>query len=227
MDVPARRVAGLTSSAKALFVASAAAAQPQAVVLYVVPTDGDIDETVCDVDFFLSALEGLSAASARSVLPFPSHEIDPYRGLSPHVGVTSARALALHGIGSRSARVLVASAAALAPRISAPGRLLGASLDLKPGQEIAPTDLSEHLVDAGFNREDPADQHGEFAIRGGIVDIFPAGEAQPVRLEFVGDTVESIRRYDPATQRSVESIDQVTVVPLQDVLTEHVATSLR
>ena len=95
------------------------------------------------------------------------------------------------------------------PRISAPERLLGAALDLKPGQDIAPTDLAELLIDAGFTREDPADEHGEFAVRGGIVDIFPAGESQPVRLEFVGDTIESMRRYDAATQRSIESIDQI------------------
>src|SRR5262249_50454517 len=69
-----------------------------------------------------------------------------------------------------------------------------------------------------FIREDPADEHGEFAVRGGILDIFPAGEAQPVRLEFVGDTIESMRRYDPATQRSVETVDRITVVPLQDIL---------
>jgi transcription-repair coupling factor (superfamily II helicase) len=218
--LPASVVSGLTPAAKALFVAAAATNLPRGVVWYVVPSDGEIDEAAGDVGFFLAALEGLSGtATERAVLPFPSHEIDPYRGLAPHVGVTSARALALHGIGSRTARVIVASASALIPRISAPRRLLGAALDLKPGQEIAPTDLAELLVDAGFNREDPADQHGEFAVRGGIVDIFPAGEAQPVRLEFIGDTIESIRRYDPATQRSVESIDQVTVVPLQDVLT--------
>src|SRR5262249_14800255 len=74
------------------------------------------------------------------------------------------------------------------------------------------------LVDAGFGREDPADQHGEFAIRGGILDVFPAGETQPVRLEFVGDTIESLRTYDPATQRSVAPIDQLTIVPLRDVV---------
>src|SRR2546422_1009649 len=74
------------------------------------------------------------------------------------------------------------------------------------------------LVDAGFSREDPVDEHGEFAVRGGILDLFPAGEAQPVRLEFIGDTIESMRRYDPATQRSVAAIDQLLVVPLTDVL---------
>ena len=194
-------------------------AQPHAVVLYVVPSDGDIDETVCDVEFFLGALEGLTAGSpTRPVLPFPSHEVDPYRGLSPHVGVTSARARALHAIGRGTARVVVASAAGLLPRVTRPERLLATSIDLRPGQDIAPTDLAELLIDAGFSREDPADEHGEFAVRGGIVDIFPAGAEQPVRLEFVGDTIETLRTYDPATQRSIAPLDQVVIIPLRDVL---------
>jgi transcription-repair coupling factor (superfamily II helicase) len=219
MDVPARVVSGLSPAAKALFVAGTAASLPHGVVLYVLPSDADIEQAVEDVAFFVAAMEGLSGAAVdRSILPFPSHEVDPYRGLAPHVGVTSVRARVLHGIGAGTARVVVASAAALLPRISTPRRLLGAALDLKPGQEIAPVDLAELLVDAGFTREDPADEHGEFAVRGGIVDIFPAGESQPVRLEFVGDTIESMRRYDAATQRSVESIDQISIVPLQDVL---------
>jgi transcription-repair coupling factor (superfamily II helicase) len=102
--------------------------------------------------------------------------------------------------------------------VSAPDRLLQASIDLRPGQDISPTDLAELLVDAGFTREDPADEHGEFAVRGGILDVFPAGESQPVRLEFIGDTIESLRRYDASTQRSIETIDQIAIVPLRDVL---------
>ncbi|HMF97817.1 MAG TPA: hypothetical protein VKE96_26135, partial [Vicinamibacterales bacterium] len=99
MDVPARIVSGLTSSAKALFVAAAAQAEPAAVVLYVVPNDGELEQACADVSFFLAALEGLTAAATdRAVLPFPSHEVDPYRGLAPHVGVTSVRARALYGI---------------------------------------------------------------------------------------------------------------------------------
>ncbi|PWT83392.1 MAG: hypothetical protein C5B57_06865, partial [Blastocatellia bacterium] len=192
MGVGARAVSGLPPAAKALFVAAAAHNRPHGVAWYVVSGDGDIEQALADVRFFLSALEGLtSAAAERAILPFPSHEVDPYRGLSPHFGVASARAGALHAVASGKARVVVASAAALLPRISGPRRLSGAALDLQPGQEVAPSDLAELLVDAGFVREDPADEHGEFAIRGGILDIFPAGEAQPVRLEFVGDTIES------------------------------------
>jgi transcription-repair coupling factor (superfamily II helicase) len=221
MDVPARVVSGFTPPAKALFVAGAAHARPHAVVLYVVPTDADLEQTVTDVTFFVAAIEGLSAGAAEhAVLPFPSHEVDPYRGLAPHVGVTSARARALHAIARGTARVVVASSAALLPRVSAPERLLAASLELRPGQDIAPTDLAELLVDAGLTREDPADEHGEFAVRGGIVDIFPASETLPVRLEFIGDTIETLRTYDPATQRSIAAIDQVAIVPLRDVLSD-------
>ena len=80
--------------------------------------------------------------------------------------------------------------------------------------DLDPVALGDLLADAGFTREDPVDEHGEFCVRGGIVDYFPAGADNPIRVEFVGDTVESIRGYDPATQRSIETLDQAAVVPL-------------
>src|SRR4029077_1535564 len=219
MATSARAISGLTASAKALYVAGTAQARPQTVVLCVVPTDADLEETCADVSFFLAALEGLAqTALEHAALSFPSHEVDPYRGLSPHIGVTSARARALHAIARGTARIVIASAAALLPRVPPPERLLAAALELKPGHDIAPTDLAELLVDAGFTREDPADEQGEFAVRGGIVDIFPAGEAHPVRLEFIGDTIETLRTYDAGTQRSIAPVDQVSIVPLRDVL---------
>ncbi len=227
LNAPARVVSGLTPSTNALFVAAAAQAMPKGAVLYIVPTDGDLEQAVGDTRFFLAALEGLSDSAAdQAVLPFPSHEIDPYRGMTPHVGVTSERARALHALASGSARIVVASAAAVLPRVSPPARLLNASVDLRPNQDIAPIDLGELLIEAGFTREDPADEHGEFAIRGGIVDIYPAGEAPPVRLEFIGDTIESLRTYDPASQRSIQPIDQLTVIPLRDVLGDDRAATL-
>jgi transcription-repair coupling factor (superfamily II helicase) len=226
LDKAARKITGLTASANALYIAGAAHELPRGVLVYVLPSDVDLDVAVADVRFFLGALEGLSdAAVERAVLPFPSHEIDPYRGLAPHVGVTSARARVLHALATRSTRVVVASASALLPRVSPPDRLLAASIELRPGQDIAPEDLGALLVDGGFSREDPADEHGEFAIRGGIFDIFPATEAQPVRLEFIGDTIETIRTYDAGTQRSLKAIDQVSIVPLRDVLTETPGTA--
>ena len=179
--------------------------------MLVVPTDADAEETAADTRFFLSALEGLDdRAAAAAVLPLPSHEVDPYRGLSPHLHVASARARVLASIASGDLRVVVASAPALLPRLVPPRRLASAVLALRLGAEVDPQLLGEHLLESGFSREYPADEHGEFAVRGGIVDVFPPGDDQPVRIEFAGDSMESIRRYDPSTQRSTGTIDQVT-----------------
>jgi transcription-repair coupling factor (superfamily II helicase) len=218
LGVPGKAVSGLTPAAKGLF---AAAAVSRGAVFVVAPTDADVEQLTADARFFLSALEGVSDSdAAQMVLPLPSHEIDPYRGLAPHFEVASARARALHAMGIRSARLVIASATALLPRLSPPARLEAAGFTLRSGDEMSPIDLADRLADAGYTRQDPTDEPGEFSARGGVVDFFPAGARQPVRLEFVGDTIESLRTYDPATQRSVEPIDQAHVIPLQELFFE-------
>jgi transcription-repair coupling factor (superfamily II helicase) len=134
----------------------------------------------------------------------------------PHLEVASARAGALHGLAAGTARIVVASARALLPRLSDAARFAEAGFSLELGQDISPRDLGDRLVRAGFTHEDPVDEHGEFCVRGGIVDIYPTSEAQPVRLEFVGDTVESIRRFDAATQRSMAALDKVSITPQRE-----------
>ena len=208
-------VSGLTESARALF--AAGTVRHDSVSLLVVPTDPDVDAMTGDVRFFLASLEGLSDTDARrAVRAFPSLEIDPYRGLAPHFEVASARAGTLCALLRGEARIVVASASALLPRVSAPDRMRDASTVLAPGDETSPTILGDLLGRAGFVREDPVDAHGEFCVRGGVVDFFPAGDDHPVRIEFVDETVESIRRYDAATQRSVGAIDQVAVTPVRE-----------
>ena len=121
-------------------------------------------------------------------------------------GVTSARARALYALAAGTARVVVASAAALLPRVSAPrARCSGPSIELKPGQDIAPTDLGELLVDAGFTREDPADEHGEFAIRGGILDIFPPARGERSRSGSSSSATRSSRCASTTRRRSGRS----------------------
>ncbi|HXH05444.1 MAG TPA: hypothetical protein VNI83_02525, partial [Vicinamibacterales bacterium] len=204
---------GLTPAAQALLVAGTRTD----LSLLVVPTDADIEAAAADLRFFLAAIEGWSEADAdRLVLPFPSPEVDPYRGPAPHLEVASARARALHALASLRPRAVVASAAALLPRLPAPDDLARLGIELAPGVEVSPLELADRLAEGGYAREDPVDQHGEFSVRGGIVDVFPAGEAQPIRIEFVGDLVESLRRYDPATQRSVAPLDRVLIAPLRE-----------
>jgi transcription-repair coupling factor (superfamily II helicase) len=210
-------VTGLDGAARALAVAATAVRVRPRPTLVIMPTDAAIDTMVDDARFLLSALEGLSTdAAERVVLPLPSLQVDPYRGLAPHFRAASSRAQALHALASGQARIVVASAAALLPRVAPPIALRSLSTTLKPGLDYSPDDLVQMLIDGGYQRQDPVDEHGEYCLRGGILDIFGAGEAQPIRLEFAGDTIESIRRVDAATQRSIESLDQYTVVPVRD-----------
>ncbi len=214
--VPGQSVSGLTAAAKGFFAAAAVARER---VLVIVPTDADVEQVTSDARFFIAALEGLSDADvAHLVVPFPSHEIDPYRGLSPHFDIASARARALHALSVGTARLVVASAAALLPRLSPPARLAAAGLTLRSGDEISPVDLGDRLAAAGYTRQDPTDEPGEFSVRGGVVDFYPAGARQPIRLEFIGDNIESLRTYDPGTQRSIDAVDQAHIEPLQELL---------
>jgi len=216
MGVPSGRISGLSGPAKAMF---AAASASRALTILVAPTDADIETLTSDARFFLAAFEGLTDAEVdRAVLPLPSHEVDPYRGLAPHFDIASARARALHALAAGKARLIIASAAALLPRLSPPNRLIDVARTLAPGQEISPLDLADVLAAAGYTRQDPVDESGEFCVRGGVVDFYPAGAAHPVRLEFIGDTIESIRTYDPATQRSTAALDQSAIVPLQELI---------
>ena len=205
---------GLSPSAQALAVATSAAAAPTLVVL---PTDVEVEQMVGDARFFYGALQGAGEINlGRAVLPFPSPEVDPYRGIAPHLDVASARARALTALAQGTARLVIASAPALLPRVSSASRVLRASLELVVGGISSPTALGDLLADAGFLPEDPVDQHGEFCVRGGVVDFFPVGEAYPVRVEYAGDLIESLRRYDPGSQRSVATLDRAAVIPLKD-----------
>src|SRR5262249_12341274 len=115
------------------------------------------------------------------------------------------------------------SAAAMLPRISAPTRLLDASIEIATGMEISPIRLADLLADAGFSREDPVDEHGEFCVRGGVVDYFPAGDANWIPGTFVSSNIESTRRYAPATQRSVSVLDRASIVPVRDTFDDAAA----
>ena len=197
---------------------ASALAQDGPVVL-VVPTDQDVEQVTQDARFFLGVMKGLSDSQAeQAVLPFPSQEVDPYRGLAPHLQVASARARALAALATGTAQLVSASARALPPRLTDPSRLAAATIILKPGVEIPVHELRERLAVAGFTSEDPVDQHGEFFVRGGVVDLYPTSEEQPIRLEFIGDIIESVRRYDAATQRSLKALDSLTLTPQRELM---------
>jgi len=214
LEVVPEVTTGLTPTAQAMAIASAAVTTP---VMLVVPTDNEVEAMTSDARFFYAAVEGLSDPElSRAVMPFPSLEVDPYRAITPHLDVASARAKVLSSLARGSAQIVIASAAALLPRVSSPQRILEATRDIVLGDTLSPNDLGALLADAGFVPEDPVDEHGEFCIRGGVVDFFPAGEGYPIRVEFLDDLIESLRQFDPGTQRSVTMVDRVAVIPLRE-----------
>jgi transcription-repair coupling factor (superfamily II helicase) len=227
LQSPTRRLSGASSPVRALAIAAAAKRLSTATLLLVVPTDAEIDTAVGDICFFLGVLEGSAdTVVSDQVLPFPSTQVDPYRGFQPHLKVASARARVLHALSTRlrsegasarqAGRVVVASASALLTKLPEPASVLLTSAEVKPGVDLDPHELANTLVMGGYEPADPVDAHGEFSRRGGIFDVFPAGEELPIRIEFIGDTVESIRRFDPGTQRSVETLDRFGIVPVRE-----------
>ncbi len=138
------------------------------------------------------------------------------------------RVQALYRLATGQAAVLVASVAAALPRTLGPGALLASALTLYPQRIIPRDEVLAVLVAAGYRSVGQVTEPGEFAARGGILDCFPPQASYPVRIEFYGDEVYSLRRFDPETQRSLGAEPQITILPLAEVpMTEAAVTSAK
>ena len=123
------------------------------------------------------------------------------------------------GRGDRACRrVLVASIQALFQHTLAPTELPDQAVQLKPRQRIGQERVLRELIDLGYEALPEVAGRGEFARRGGIVDVFPAGQPLPVRIEWFGDEIESLRAFDPANQRGVRAVDAVELLPASEFL---------
>jgi transcription-repair coupling factor (superfamily II helicase) len=163
----------------------------------------------------------LAGEDRDKVLVIPGSETDPYRGLSPHPAIASKRATALWELLNRSQGLIVVPMASMAARMPSPANFLSNCIHLELGRFLPLDHLIKKLVQAGYVRQDPVSEVGDYSVRGGILDVFSPAQKNPVRIEFFGDEVESIREFDPATQRSIELIPSCEVVPVREmVLTE-------
>ena len=157
--------------------------------------------------------------STFNLLFYPAWEILPHEGKLPHADVISERLqtlVALSGLSTinpQPSTLVVTSVAALLQKTFAPGEIQNRTRTLERGGNIAPLDLIEWLEAQGYEPEAQVSQKGEIALRGGIVDVFPLTSPWPVRLEFFGDELESLREFDPLTQVSRGEIASVTLPP--------------
>ena len=187
-------------------------------MLLVVPTDADVEQMTTDARFFLTSLQGLSEHDVRAgaALPVAGSGSVSRPDASPRSGVRAGARAVRPRDRHRPARHRVRSRTGATAERPRPVR--GRRPDARARVRGLPADLGERLAIAGFAPEDPVDEHGEFCVRGGVVDFYPASEPQPVRLEFIGDIIESIRRFDGATQRSLVAVERVTISPLRELL---------
>jgi transcription-repair coupling factor (superfamily II helicase) len=153
------------------------------------------------------------------VLRFPAWDCLPYDRASPNPEIVAERVAALTRLAEKTPtqRILLTTVNALVQKVPPRAVFGGATLALKRGGRQDPQALALFLEANGYHRTGTVMEHGEYAMRGGIVDLFPAGEADPVRLDLFGDEIEDLRRFDTATQRSGERLESLTLRPVGEI----------
>src|SRR2546421_3559708 len=183
----------------------------------VVPAQRDLEDWERDVRFWYCALRGTSECN-EAIAVLPASESDPYAGGSPHAETLERRALALWRLAQHRPDLVILTSRALARRTIAPDEIARAGAMLRRDEDTAPEELVEKLLAGGYVREDPVGAVGEFSMRGGILDVWPPGHNAPARIEFFGDTVDSIREFDPETQLSTTQLSQVEIAPMRELI---------
>ncbi len=207
-----RRVSGLTSTARALYLPLfARAAQVPTVVLVA-------DNKAADAMHLalVAGCELTGAIPADRVLRLPAHDVLPFENLSPHPDIQEQRAKTLWKIATGEASIVVAPVEAAAMKLFPAPFYAGLAQVLRRGEEVDVDTLLAHLTSIGYTRMDMVEMPGQFTRRGGILDVYSPEADRPVRLEFFGDEIESIRKFDPETQRSAAPLDEARLLPLTE-----------
>src|ERR671912_171593 len=156
------------------------------------------------------------------ILTFPAWDCQPYDRVSPNAAITAQRMTTLARLARSKTsedkpRILSTTVNALVQRVPPRSRIAAETFSAAPGNVVDTTLLVQWLETNGFLRTGTVRDTGEYAVRGGIIDLFPAGLPNPVRLDFFGDALESIRAFDPETQRTVGTLRALDLVPMSEV----------
>jgi transcription-repair coupling factor (superfamily II helicase) len=206
------RVSGLTPTAKALLLVlwRRVADRP---LIVVVNDNRALDDLVPVLRGFA---ELTGACDPESVVSLPARDVLPFQSLSPHPELQEERATALWKIASGKVSIVVSPVAAMAIRQRAADYYADLARTIRRGESLDVDHLLGHLNTVGYLAADVVEMPGEYALRGGILDVYSPEAERPVRIEFFGDEVESIRRFDPASQRSSNPMDEALLLPLTE-----------
>lgn len=219
---------GLTSIASKAFVLAELQRETNKTFVVVTDTNKEIEKFDCDLSFWRKSpkskvqnskpeTEDSSLKTADSgLLTLPSFETDVYSGISPHAETQEERALTLWKLVAEKPDFLILSAKSLITKTLSPAEIKNLGANLKRDADFPPEDLIEKIVACGYVREEPIKNVGEFSVRGGILDVWSPTAKNPVRIEFFGDTVDSIREFDAETQLSIGQIKEISIAPMRE-----------
>jgi transcription-repair coupling factor (superfamily II helicase) len=182
--------------------------------LLVSPSDEDAERLYGDLVFF----HEMFGRSPEPLALFPEWETLPYEATPPHVELIARRMRTLHRLASGQRVILVTSVRALLHRLLPRAVLTGACLSLAPGRTLEREALIAHLLRLGYRRTSAVDIPGEFSVRGGIVDVYSTAYNEPLRVELLGDTIESVRLFDQTTQQSTAAREEAWVLPARELI---------
>jgi transcription-repair coupling factor (superfamily II helicase) len=153
---------------------------------------------------------------ANTPLHFPDWETLAYDAFSPHQDITSERLATLRDLPNVSTGVLTVPVTTLLQRISPPSYIAGSGFDFQPGQRLDIATQRRALDSAGYQNVDTVSERGQYAVRGSVLDIYPMGSELPVRLDLFDDEIDTLRTFDPDTQRTINKIDRLDLLPAKE-----------
>ena len=205
-------VSGLTPTAKALLLVLFHRSANRPMILVVNDNRA--------VEDFVPLLRGFAeltgACDPEDVVSLPARDVLPFQNLSPHPELQEERATALWKIATGKAAIVVSPVAATTIRVRSADYYADLARTVRRGESFDLDNLLGHLNTVGYIAADVVEMPGQYALRGGILDVYSPEAERPVRVEFFGDEVESIRRFDPASQRSSNPIDEALLLPLTE-----------
>src|ERR1700730_10771589 len=206
------RLDGLTDPAKTL-VATLAATELGRPAIFVVESNQRAEAFLEPLRWFYRAVTG---KPGHRVVHLPALEVLPYDRRSPHAEISEDRAVALWRLANGDADMMIAPVQAALWRMRESEFYRHLAPTIERDQDIPHRELLDFLSSAGYDKQTTCEMPGQFAVRGGIIDVFSPEAPQPVRIELLGDTIESIRAFDPNTQRSTNPMERATLLPLTE-----------
>ncbi len=205
-------LSGLTLPAKALAIAGLAHAFRRPIVI--LTSDNETADRLAQTA--ATVLQWLEPGAGSSLGVLPAWDCSPYEGRSPHAEISERRAATLWSLSRGASRVIFVPLLAALVRYREKPFYSSLAVELKAGDEVEPETLLAHLTNIGYEPAEPVEDVGQFSVRGGIIDVFPPEAGWPFRIEFFGDLIESLREFDPTSQRSRGPAQSALLLPLAE-----------